>query len=151
MSKPFTNPFFEVDTSKILDLSKVTGDFRLPQFDFEAAVKLQKKNVETWTAVSQSVFETFKSLFQSQSELYRQNAEEFSRSISAIWSLPTPQEKVIKQAEISKLAVEKSLANLSEIAETISKCNAQAIETVSTRINEGLNELRDIVKSNRAA
>ncbi len=63
---------------------------------------------------------------------------------------PSTEEKVIKQAEASKAAMEKCIANVRDIAETISKCNGQAIETVSLRMNEGLDELRGIIK-NRAA
>lgn len=151
MSKPFTNPFFEADMTKLFDMSKITGEMRMPQFDIEAAMTLQRRNMEAYTAVSQAVLETFQALWRRQADLGRQAFEEATQTVNAIVSCPTPEEKVIKQAEASKIAMDKCLANVRDISETISKCNNQALETVSTRMNEGLNELRGIIKSSRAA
>jgi len=153
MSKPFANPFFEADMSKLFpmtDMSKMAGGFRLPQWDMEAFMGMQRKNMEAWTALSQATLESWQSLYRRQSELYKQTVEEATQSMSAVVSCPSPEEKVIKQAEVSKMALDKCLANVRDIAETLAKCNNQALETVSTRMNEGMNELRGII-TNRAA
>ena len=71
--------------------------------------------------------------------------------LNAVATSPSPEEKVMKQAEAGKMAVDKCLANVRDIAETIAKCNTQAMETVSNRMNEGMDELRGIIKSGRAA
>lgn len=151
MSKPFTNPFFEADMSKFFDMSKMTGEFRMPQFDMEAAMTLQRKNIEAWTALNQAMFESFQALCRRQADMARQSMEEMSQTMNAIVSCPSPEEKVIKQAEASKAALDKCLANVRDIAETLAKCNTHAMETVSTRMNEGMDELRGIIKNNRAA
>jgi phasin family protein len=151
MSKPFTNPFFEADMSKLFDMSKITGDLRLPQFNVEAATNLHRKNIEAYTALNQAAFESFQALWRRQAEVARQIVEETTQTIQAIASCPSPEEKVIKQAEASKATINKCLANVRDVTETIAKCNAQALETVSTRMNEGLDELRGIVKTDRAA
>ncbi len=151
MSKPFTNPFFEADMSKLFDFSKISGDMKMPQFDMEAFTALQRKNMETYTALNQSIMETVQGIWQRQGEMARQMMEETTQSFQAVMSCPTPQEKLAKQAEASKATMEKCLANMRDIAETVSKCNTQAIETVSTRMNEGMNELRGIISTNKAA
>jgi phasin family protein len=151
MSKPFTNPFFEADMSKLFDMSKITGEFRMPQFDMEAAASLQRRNIEACTSLGQAIFESYQSLFRRQADMCRQAMEEVSQSMSAIVSCPSPEEKVMKQAEASKMAMEKCLANVRDIAETMAKCQTQALETVSTRVHEGFDELRGIIKSGRAA
>jgi phasin family protein len=150
MSKPFTNPFFEADMSKIFDFSKIAGDLRMPQFDMEAAATLQRKNIEAYTALNQAAFESFQALWRRQAEMARQMMEETMQTFQGIASCP-PEEKVMRQAEASKVAMEKCLANVRDIAETVAKCNTQALETVSTRMNEGMSELRGIIKSGRAA
>jgi phasin family protein len=76
--------------------------------------------------------------------------EECTQTMQAIMSCPSPEEKVIKQAEASKMAMEKCLANVRDITETLAKCNTQALETVSTRMNEGMDELRGIIKTRAA-
>ena len=172
MSKPFTNPFFNAsntdlskmfdmskmtdmskmfDMSKFADMSKIFGDCRMPQFDPEAAFALQRKNIEAFTALSQAAYESIQSLCHRQAESYRQIIEEITQTTQAILSCPTTESKAIKQAEASKAALEKYLANLRDASETIAKCNSQAFETVSARLNDSMSELRGIVKKTDCA
>lgn len=165
MSKPFSNPFFETDMSKMFDMSKfempkfdmsnmskmMPQDCRMPQIDPESILKAQRKNIEAYTSLSQAMFESYQSLWRRQAEMMRQTVEETSHMMNSIMSLPTPEDKVMRQAEISKSAMEKCLANVRDITDTMTKCNSQAIEAVSNRMNESLDELRGIIKSSRAA
>ena len=77
--------------------------------------------------------------------------EETAQTVQSLSSCATPEEKVIKQAEAGKAAMDKCIANVRDVAETFSKCNTQALDTVCNRMNEGLDELRCIIKTNRAA
>ncbi len=151
MSKPFTNPFFEADFSKFTDISKMMGEFKMPSFNVEAAMAAHRKNLETIAAVNQACFESMQSLARRQAEWARQCMEESASVFNAVMSSETPEEKVIRQAEASKAAVDKCVANAREIAETVTRSNYQAMETLSNRLNEGLEEFRDMIKSNRAA
>jgi phasin family protein len=91
------------------------------------------------------------SLIRRQADLMRQGMEDAASLMSAMMSCPTPQEKVMRHAEASKMAMEKYLANARDVAETLSKCNSQAMEAVSNRLNEGLEELRGMMKSRQEA
>ena len=152
MSKPFANPFMEADLSKMFDISKFTSDFRMPQFNAEAAFSMQRKNIEAYTGMCQAAYESIQALCHRQADSFRQIVEETTQTAQAIMSSPSPEAKASKQAEISKVAVEKYLSSLRDASDTIARCNNQALETVGTRLSEGLNELRSIVKvSDRAA
>ena len=145
MAEPFTNPFFGADFAKNL------GDFKFPGFNFEALLAAQRRNIEAITAVNQAAIEGVQALARRQADLVRQSVEEATGVVNAIISSPTPEEKVIRQAEASKAAVDRCLANARDVTETLTKCNAQALEVVSTRLNEGLEELRGIIKTSKAA
>ena len=145
------NPFFEADFSKLMDVTKVMGDFKMPTMNFEAMMNAQRKNIEAMTAVNQAAYEGFQALVRRQAELVRQGFEETTNIVNAIMSCPTPEEKVIRQAEASKAAVDKCIANAREIADTIAKCNNQAMEIVSHRMSEGLEELRGMAKTTTRA
>lgn len=172
MSKPFSNPFFETDISKMFnpsnfDVSKYldtstyskyfdASNYRIsniPAFDVEALLSLQRKNVEALSAVSQATYESLQALWRRQADSYRQIVEEWAQSTQSIWSCPTAEAKAIKQAETSKSTMDKYISNLRDASETVAKCNTQAMETVGARLNESLNELCGIVKcaANRAA
>jgi phasin family protein len=152
MSKPVTNPFFGVDFSKfpdfskIADFSKISTDFKTP-FNVEPLLAAQRRNIEAFTAANQAVNEGLQTLARRQVELVRQSIEEAGALVNSLISSPgTPEEKVLRQAEASKAVVEKCIANAREVAETLNKYNAQALEVVTSRLNESLEELRKIIK-----
>ncbi len=195
MSKPFTNPFFEADMSKMFDMSKMMGgadmakmfdvskmidmwkpvnwadmskpinwadmykpadwtdmskmmgDYKMPLFDIEAFSALQRKNMEAFTAMSQASYESMTALWRRQTDSYRQAIEEMMQVVQGIMACPTPEAKAIKQAEVSKAAMDKYIANLRDASETLAKCNTQAMETVGARLNDSLNEVYGMVKN----
>ncbi len=172
MSKPFTNPFFEADISKMFDMSsywqncdvskmfdvsKLMGDYKWPQggqipsLDMEAFVALQRKNIEALTSINQATWDTMQALVRRQADSLRQMVEDSAQMSQALMSCSTPESKVIKQAEASKAALDKYLSNLRDASETVAKCNSQAMETVGARLNESLSEICGMVKNASAA
>jgi phasin family protein len=151
MSKLPANPFFETDFSKFADMSKMMGEFKFPAFNVEACIAAHRKNMEAITAVNQACFESMQTLARRQADWARQYFEEATATVNAVMSSGTPEEKVIRHAEASKAAVDKCMANAREIAETVTKNNYQALEALGNRLNEGLEEFRDMVKNGRAA
>jgi phasin family protein len=151
MSKPAANPFFETDFSKFVDMSKMMGEFKFPAFNMEAYITAHRRNMETVAAVNQACFESMQAMARRQAEWTRQYFEEASAAVQAVMSSNTPEEKVMRQAAASKAAVEKCVANVREIAETMTRNNCQALEALGNRMNEGLEEFSDLVKNGRAA
>lgn len=151
MSKPMSNPFFEADFSKFADLSKMVGEFKLPFFDAEALMSIYRRNLEATVAVNQAALETAQTLARRQADFVRQGFEEATSLINALVASPTPEEKVMRQAEASKAAVEKYVANARDFADTVNKYHAKALDTVSTRLSESVEELRGIIKNGKAA
>jgi phasin family protein len=153
------------DMSKIFDVSKITGDWKMPQMpqmtqmpqmqmcDGEAILALQRKNIEAFTALSQATMETMQALWRRQADSCRQIMGEITQMSQTVMACPTPEAKAMKQAEVSKAAMERYISNLRDASETVAKCNTQAMETVGARLNETLNEMCGMVKnaSSRAA
>ncbi len=201
MSKPFMNPFFEADMSKMFDMSKMMGgmdmakmfdmskmmnmadtmkmfdmskmmggmdmakmfdmskmmnmadmskmmgEAKMPLLDMDAMMALQRKNMEAIVAMSQASYESMMALWRRQADSYRQAVEEMMEAVQSIMSSPTPEAKAMKQAEVSKAAMDKYIANLRDASETFAKCNSQAMETVGMRMNESLSEMCGMVKN----
>lgn len=146
MSKPAANPFFEIDFSKFADFSKMATEFKTP-FNMEPLLAAQRRNIEAFTAVNQAAYESWQALARRQADVMRQSVEDATSLMNAMIASPSsPEEKVIRQAEVSKAVVEKCIANARDVAETISKCNSQAMDVVNSRMSEGLEELRGIIK-----
>jgi len=151
MSKPAANPFFETDFSKFMDVSKMMGDFKVPSVNMDAMMNTYRKNMEACATLSQAAFENMQVLARRQAEWMRQGFEEATSIVNACMAADTPEEKVMRHAEMSKAAVDKCVANAREMAETMTRTQCQAMETVSTRIGESIDELRDIVRNGKAA
>lgn len=159
MSKPFPNPFYEADMSKMFDVSKVFDmskmpdmnkilkDYRMPQIDVEAAYALQRKNMEAFSALSQAAYENMQALWHRQAETMRQMMEDMMQTVQSMTSAPTPEDKALKHAEASKAAMDRYIATLRDTTETFAKCNNQALETVSARMNDSLNEVYSLVRN----
>jgi len=151
MSKSAPSPVIEANFTKFADPSKIMAAFKMPNFDMNALMEMQRKNIEAITAVNQVIFENMQSFAQRQAELMRKGCEEATGLMNAVMSAPTTQEKVACQAEASKNVVEKCMANAHDAAETFAKCSNQAMDTVSNRMGESLKEFRGLIKTDRAA
>ena len=134
-----------------MDMSKMMGEFKMPNMNMEAIMSSHRKNMETFAAVNQASMEAFNALARRQAEWFRQGIEEATSLMNAMMTADTPEEKMARHAEMSKSAVEKCVANAREIAETVTRTNCQAMETVGNRVNQNLDEIREIVRNARVA
>jgi len=60
-----------------------------------------------------------------------------------------PEDKMAKQTELTKDAFEKALAHMRELSDMVTKANHEAMEIVSQRVAESLDELKTQVKENK--
>ena len=151
MSKTASTPFFEADFTKLMDVSKLMEGFKSSPINMEAVIATGRRNVETLTSVGQATMESWQSLARRQAELTRQNMEQITGFVNAVLAAPSPEDKMVRQAEASKQAIDKYVANARDIAETLTKTNCQALEAVGNRISESLDEVRSLIKSAKAA
>ncbi len=134
------------------DVTKVMGDFRVPGIDVEAAVASQRKNIEALTQANQLAVEGVQALMRRQVEITRQAMEDFSAMFrDFVQPNGTPEDRIVKQAEYSKLAIEKSLSNAKELTELVTKANTEAFNVINKRVTESLDEVRDFAKKRVSA
>ncbi len=167
MSKLPPNPFFETDFSKfmdmskfmdvskmmdfanmpkMMDMSKFMGECKMPNVDVEAMMATQRKNLEAIASANQKAFEGMQSFMQRQAELARQSFEATSSLVQAVMAAPTPEEKVAKQVEATKKAIETCVSNLKELSDALSQAQLQAVQAVSNRVCESMDEMQGILK-----
>jgi phasin family protein len=129
------------------DVTKVMGDFRVPGIDLEAAVASQRKNIEALTQANQLAVEGVQALVRRQVEITRQAMEDFSAMFrDFVQPNGSPEDRIAKQAEYSKQAIEKGLSNAKELTELVTKANSEAFNVINKRVTESLDEVRDFAK-----
>ena len=156
---PFLNgefPKFDfaafMDPSKLaeqwekFDFAKVADQFKLPGLDAQALVDYQKRNLEAFASANKIALEGAQAVFRRQAEIVRKSVEDASKALSELNAAETPQDKLVKQAELAKEAYEAAVANLQELTEIASKSNGEAASLLSARVSESFGEFTSEVK-----
>jgi phasin family protein len=130
------------------DLTKQMTRFGVPGIDVDAVIATQQKNVEALTQANQLAVEGAQALFRRQAEIARSAIEDFSSMFRDLMhSTASPENKIAKQAEHSKVAIEKGVASARELAELAIKANTEAFNVISNRVAETLDEVRDYARN----
>lgn len=159
VSNPFLNgefPKFDfaafVDPSKLVeqwetfDFAKVADQFKLPGVDAQALVAYQKRNLEAFASANKIALEGAQAVIRRQAEIVRKSVEDASNALAELNAAQTPQDKLVKQAELAQEAYEAAVANLQELAEMASKSNGEAASLLSARVSESFGEFTAEVK-----
>jgi phasin family protein len=139
------NPFLDFDVTKVM------SEFRVPSVDVDAVVASQRKNIEALTQANQLAVEGVQAVARRQVEIARQAMEEFSAMIRDLAQPVSPEDRIAKQAEFSKQALEKGLTNARELTEMVAKANTEAFNVINKRLTESLDEVREYATKKRAA
>ncbi|MDP4797117.1 MAG: TIGR01841 family phasin [Rhodospirillales bacterium] len=149
-----SNPFFadyakmmtEFDPKKMADeFTKATKGFEMPKFDFDAVIELQKKNFDALSAANHVAAEGAQAFAKRQSEMLQQALEEVSKMIETFTKIENPQAVAAVQADLLKGAFVKSVDNTRELADLLTKSNAEASDALNTRVVEALEEVKKTV------
>jgi phasin family protein len=134
-----------------LDLGKAFGDFRIPNFDVEAIIQAQRKNLEALTQANQLAIEGARALAQRQGEIAREAVNEASEVLRD-WTQPGAlDDRLAKTVEAAKNAFEQATANARELNDLSSKASADVFGVIARRISEGFDEVRLSAKKQAAA
>jgi len=133
------NPF---DT----DVTKLMAEFKLPGVDMETVLATQRKNIEALTKANQLAIEGLQTVARRQAEILRAGFEEASALARELFQNQSPEDRVAKQTDAAKVALEKAFGNARELAEIVGKAQQEAFDVINKRMTEGLDEVRDLVK-----
>ena len=146
MATTSNSPFMGMKVPEFMDFTKIAGQFKVPNFDAGALLESQRKNIEAMTAANRVAMEGAQALSQRQVEILRQVWDESASAMKTLSASGKPEEQMVKQTELAKQAFEQSLANFRELAEIGAKSNTEAVEVITKRVAEGLEELKSEIK-----
>lgn len=129
------------------DFTRMFEQMKVPGVDMESIIASQRKNLEALTKANQLALEGVQQVVQRQAEAMRAFASEFADMAKGVASSPGgPADKAAHSTDLVKASFEKTLSHMRELSETIAKANTQAAEVISTRVSEGLGELKDAIR-----
>ncbi|MBK8209674.1 MAG: phasin family protein [Rhodospirillales bacterium] len=135
----------EFDPTKMVgELSNMLKQYKLPGVDVDSIVASQKKNLEALTSANRVAIEGMQAVVKRQAEILQQTMNEASKAVDALSKAGSPPDVAAKQAELTKDAFERALANMRELAEMVSKSNQEATSTINSRISASLDEMKEV-------
>lgn len=138
MAEQPTNPFMQMDFSKMM------AGLKMPGVDVNAMMTGYSRNIEALTEANKRAYEGMQAVMTRQSEIFKQTMEEAAAISRDMAGRKKPEEMAVKQAEVTKLAFEHAIANMKELAEMVTKANADAAGVINARIKESLAEVRNL-------
>lgn len=134
------------DPMKLFDLEKMMSDMRVPGMDPASLMEAQRKNIDALIQANRVAAEGIQALADRQREIFREHMEQMQQFMRDAISADTPEANAARQAELVKVAFEKALVNMRELAELASKSQGEALEIVNKRMVANLEEFRQVAE-----
>lgn len=148
---------FDFDPTKFaggFDPAKLTEEFtraftaiKMPGIDMSGMLATQQKNLDALTAANKTAMSGFQEIATRQAELMKQALESSTAAAEDLMKSGTPKEAAVKQVELVKATFEKTLADMTEIAEMLAKTTNEANAAINKRIAESLDEMKKLAES----
>lgn len=133
---PFTQFFAQNDFAKLYE------QFQTNPFDLKSIMEAQRKNVQAITDAQQVAIESFQALAQRQTEIISQLVEDQSSIAKGLMGEGTPESKIAKNADMFKKIYERTVSNMHELTDMVSKSNVEASNIINKRVSAGMSELK---------
>ena len=130
-------------------MSAIKG-FSLPNFDFGAIFDIQRKNIEAFTAASQTFTQGLQTVAKRQSEIARQQVEQFQSLLTTAAPTAKVEDNLVKQADLVKAAYEKNVSNARELQDILTKVTTEASDILSRRVVASLDEIKSVAQKPKA-
>lgn len=144
----FTKLAGSFDPAKMTqEFTKAFSQFQVPGVDTNAIIASQQKNLEALTAANQTAIDGIQAVVTRQAEIMQQTMKATASAVEDLSQSKSPQEATSKQTELVKSTFEKALADMTEIAEMVTKSNLEASAAINKRLSESLTEVNKLAKS----
>lgn len=128
-----------------VDLRKLVERFRLPGVDLTALADSQRKNVEALRQANQKAYTGAIALARRQAEIFEETMTQWQAAAKEL-SGKSPSERITKQAELARKAMESALGHMRELAEMAVKSQREAYAIIGKRMQAGFGEFQDYFK-----
>jgi phasin family protein len=130
-------------------MSAIKG-FSIPSFDFGTVFDIQRKNIEAFTAASQTFTQGLQTVAKRQSEIARQQMEQFQSLLTTAAPTAKVEDNLVKQADLVKAAYEKNVSNARELQDILTKVTTEASDILSRRVVASLDEIKSVAQKPKA-
>ena len=132
--------------SAVEEFTRMVGEMKFPALpDSEALLGAHRRNMEALSAANRIALEGAQTVAKRHMEIMQQSLAELTESMRALASAEAPQAKAAKQAELLKRTYERVVANTSELSDLIQRSNREALDQLSKRFTEAMDEVKRLM------
>jgi phasin family protein len=124
-----------------LDVTKLMANFKVPNFEYDALVEAQKRNVAMLQEAGTIVTKGFQEIAERQVEMAQKGFEAVIEGARELVKATTPEAGAKCQVAFCRTAFEVQIANMRELSQMAQKTGGEAFEVVNKRFVEGLDEV----------
>jgi hypothetical protein len=132
------------DFNPFRDLTKTLEHFKVPGVDTSAFVAARRKDVEALTAANKTAFEALQDLGRTQTEMLTHAMKGMQESAEGMLREGVKGVDTTKQAEAARVAWQKMLADIKELAEFARKAQAQAVAGLAETAAESTKVIKNL-------
>jgi phasin family protein len=112
----------------------------MPFFDAERLMKMQNHNIETMLEANRIFVDTAQAIAQCQSDMMKDCVEQMARAVAEMTGRAEPEQAAAKEGPAVQALFEKTASHVRDIAELLSKSNAEAMQLVNGRLRSIVDE-----------
>lgn len=133
------------------DSSRLEMPAMQPYFDVEGLLKMQQRNIETMVEANRIFVDTAQAIARCHSDMMKDCVEQMTRAFAEMTSRGATGEAAPKEGAAVQAFFEKTAGHVRDIAELISKSNADTIQLVNGRMKSIVEESRTASKAESVA
>jgi phasin family protein len=136
-------PKFPTDMTKYFTALKMPTLPSMPEV--AALMETHKRNLAALAAANKLIFEGAQAITQRQVEVIRRQVTDVTEAAKMLAAPGDARERAMRQADLMKLAYEKSVADLREVEDLLRKSSTEALDLVHHRFIEAMDEVKAAV------
>ena len=126
--------------------TKMFIDVKMPKVDFEAAMKIHKKNLETLSKTQRSWFDCAKNLNEANTNYFKHSFDAMRAHWQDMLSSKSLEDKMQSHTERLKDFFEKSMNHGRSVSDQLLRSHHEVSSNIQDRFTESVHETSDIVK-----
>ena len=134
----FTNPFGNLD--------ELLKQFKMPGVDVNAIIESRRKDMDALIAANQATAAAMQKVAMKQTEILTQALQAAQESAQALAKGVGGAIDPMKQADLTRKAYEKALADMKEVGEIAQKAQTTAMSGITARAQQSVQELTKLMQ-----
>lgn len=129
----------------MFDFEALLKQFNVPNLDAQAIMEAQQKNIEALVAANQKIAENMQKIAEREQKIIQDALSNWSAAAGGIGAGDDIGDRSARGTEAAIKAVEDGIRNMRSFAELVAQAQAESMEILNKRMDEGIKELRQQV------